>query len=379
MRFKSHSLAAALALTGSAAAWLAPASALAAPTTDEKLQILSDELDRLRADLGKQGGASGATTLGGYGEMHYNNLDSGKQIDFHRFVLFVGHRFSDSVRLFSELELEHSNTENGGAVELEQAYIEMDLNRQHRLKTGLFLIPVGILNETHEPPTFYGVERNPVENKIIPTTWWEGGLGLSGELGAGLKYDLAMTSGLQIATTGGTDPAYVIRDGRQNVSEAPAENWAYTARLRWTAVPGVELGVAANYQSDITQGLGAVGSNTPALLTEAHVVANKGNFGLRALYAQWDLDSADAAGTGRDRQYGWYVEPSYKITPKIGVFARYAAWDNTAGDNADSRETQTNAGLSYWPVEQVVFKFDVQRQGGTASDDGYNLAVGYMF
>ena len=41
------------------------------------------------------------------------------------------------------------------------------------------LVPVGFLNEVHEPPTFYGVERNPVEKNVIPTTWWEGGIGIS--------------------------------------------------------------------------------------------------------------------------------------------------------------------------------------------------------
>ena len=44
------------------------------------------------------------------------------------------------------------------------------------MKAGLFLIPVGILNQTHEPDTFYGVERNNVEKNIIPTTCGEGGL-----------------------------------------------------------------------------------------------------------------------------------------------------------------------------------------------------------
>ncbi|OUR68170.1 porin, partial [Cycloclasticus sp. 46_83_sub15_T18] len=116
------------------------------------------------------------TTIGGYGELHYNNL-SGKggasdkdAIDFHRFVLFFGHEFSDDIRFFSELELEHSIAGDGkdGEVELEQAYIDFDLNDQHTARAGLFLLPVGIINETHEPPTFYGTERNPVEKNIIP-------------------------------------------------------------------------------------------------------------------------------------------------------------------------------------------------------------------
>jgi len=123
------------------------------------------------------------TTIGGYAEMHYNNWENQNdapgaedrnEIDFHRFVVFLGHQFNDRLRFFSEIELEHSiaGDDQNGEVELEQAYIEYDLNSAHRAKAGLFLVPVGIINETHEPDTFYGVERNSVENKIIPTTVW---------------------------------------------------------------------------------------------------------------------------------------------------------------------------------------------------------------
>ena len=125
--------------------------------------------------------ANSKTVIGGYGELHYNNIEDTESIDFHRFVLFFGHEFTESIRFFSEFELEHALSGDGkpGEVELEQAYIEMDLTESTTLKTGLFLVPVGIINETHEPPTFYGVERNPVEKNIIPATWWEAGAGFN--------------------------------------------------------------------------------------------------------------------------------------------------------------------------------------------------------
>ena len=98
------------------------------------------------------------------------------QIDFHRWVLFLNHRFNDSITLYSELELEHSLSGDGknGEVELEQAYLDFAFGKGLHAKAGLFLLPVGILNETHEPNTFFGVERNPIEKEMIPTTWWEG-------------------------------------------------------------------------------------------------------------------------------------------------------------------------------------------------------------
>ena len=115
-------------------------------------------------------------------------------------MLFFGHEFSDSVRFFSEFELEHSIAGDGkaGEVELEQAYVEVDINEEFSSKVGLFLIPVGIINETHEPPTFYGVERNGVEKNIIPATWWEAGVAFNYKPVGGVSIDGAITSGLNV-------------------------------------------------------------------------------------------------------------------------------------------------------------------------------------
>ncbi len=342
----------------------------------QDISTLKQQLNATADQVSQQRGGNN-TTIGGYGELHYNNLDSKKEMDFHRFVLFFGHAFSDTIRFHSEVELEHSLAGDGepGEVELEQAYIDFDLNDRHSARAGLFLVPVGIINETHEPPTFYGVERNPVESNIIPSTWWEGGGALSGELAPGLKYDAAITSGLNVPTSGAN--AFKVRNGRQKVAEAVAENLAYTARLRWTGLPGVELGGTLQYQDDVTQSQSA--QAVSATLLEAHAVVSRGPFGLRALFATWNLDGTAPSAAGRDEQSGWYLEPSYKITPQVGVFARYSAWDNEAGNSVDSEKNQTNIGVNFWPHENVVLKADLQAQGGAASDDGFNLGVGYQF
>lgn len=328
------------------------------------------------------------TKLGGYGELHYNNLDSKEEVDFHRFVLSLGHEFTENIRLFSELELEHSVAGDGenGEVDLEQAYLEFDLNDRHAVKTGVFLMPVGILNETHEPPTFYGVERNPVETYIIPTTWWEAGAGFHGELGRGFSYNLAGTSGLNVDTTG--SDAFLIRGGRQEVSEAKANDGAITGGIKWTGLPGVELGVTGQWQKDITQGEQGVG----ATLLETHADIRRGPYGLRALYARWNLDkhnvinASDPDAAGRDEQEGWYLEPSYRtrlgsIQGEWGLFVRYNVWDNNAGSSNDTEMTQVNAGVNYWPIPDVVFKFDVQNQNNDSADNdnGFNLGIGYQF
>ena len=151
---------------------------VASVEANEKAEILAENIDSQPVM------AEPATKLGGYGELHVNMLENqltGEEsniLDLHRFVLFLQHDFTDRLRFNAELEIEHalSGGDAPGEVELEQAYIEYDWAQRHSLKAGVFLVPVGILNETHEPPTFYGVERNPVEKNIIPTTWGEGGL-----------------------------------------------------------------------------------------------------------------------------------------------------------------------------------------------------------
>ncbi|MBW2714364.1 MAG: porin, partial [Deltaproteobacteria bacterium] len=259
---------------------------------NQKLEATGDIVERVeqQADYASTNHPFAKTTIGGYGELHYNNLNNQRaggenkdEMDFHRFVLFFGHEFSEDIRLFSELELEHSisGDDQNGEVELEQAYIEFDLNEQYSTKAGLFLMPVGILNETHEPTTFYGVERNPVEKNIVPTTWWEGGALLNAKVGNGFTFDLAATSGLK------TDD-YSVRGGRQKVSKADASDFAFTGRALWRGLPGVELGLTGQFQENIAEdGM----DRTQATLFEAHTVLRKGPYGLRALYARWDLNS----------------------------------------------------------------------------------------
>ena len=328
------------------------------------------------------------TKIGAYGEMHYNNLDRSNpavdkdELDLHRFVLFFGHQYGEDLRFFSELEVEHSIAGDGkvGEVELEQAFIEWDFAAAHTAKAGVFLLPVGILNETHEPNTFYGVERNGVESNIVPATWWEGGVAVNGELAGGLNYDLAVHSGLFL------DPAkseFKIRDGRQKVGKAKADEFAYTGRIKYTAVPGLELAATLQYQSDLFQGenLGNV-EDISATLYEAHAAIQRGSFGLRALWAQWDIDDAiDRVKDGASEQKGFYIEPSYKLTEKLGVFARYSEWDNQAGSSTESEIEQFDLGLNYWLSEYVVLKLDYQNQDveNGQGDDGFNLGLGWSF
>jgi predicted porin len=349
----------------------------------QDVDATGDAVAEISVGSGVGAGWSANTHVGGYGEVHMNKLHDSHgtsnkdEIDYHRFVLFVNHDFSDRLRLVTEIELEHSLAGEGkdGEVELEQAYVEYDLTEEHALKAGMFLVPVGLLNETHEPPTFYGVERNPVEKNILPTTWWESGLGLSGRFGDGVRYDLAYTSGLEVPVAGKN--AFKVRSGRQKTSEAAANDGAVTARLRYVA-PGLEVGASVQHQEDLTQGA----DEASGQLYSGHLDLQRGMFRLRALYALWDIDSAAFRGAGADQQEGWYIEPSLRLNEQFGIFVRYNRWDNKAGDSVSSDITQVDVGVNYWLHENVVFKLDYQDQtapSGTTELDGFNFGVGFQF
>ncbi len=350
--------------------------------TDAEFKALQEQFNQLAdqvEDNSSKGSASN-TTVGGYGELHYNNTSNGetgtnrkdkRELDLHRFVLFVNHEFNDKIRFFSEFEIEHDIAGEGkvGEVEVEQAYVQLDLSENTRANVGVFLMPVGIINETHEPPTFYGVERNPVEKNIIPATWWEGGAMLSGNSSSGISYDVAITSGLD----GGTG----IRGGRQKTGKATARNLALTGRIKYTGISGLELAGTVSLQDDMTQD--STDDIDGATLIEAHARWNVANATLTALYATWDIDGNGASAADKDTQDGGYIEASYKFTPTIGIFVRQNEWDN-GGTASDTSESQTDVGFNYWPHEDVVLKFDYQAQNDAAgNNDGFNLGLGYQF
>ncbi len=323
------------------------------------------------------------TSVGGYGELHANFYeDADNEIDFHRFVLFVNHEYNDWITLYTELELEHSlsGDDKNGEVELEQAFVRMDWTDQFSTDTGLFILPIGITNETHEPNTFYGVERNNVEKYIIPTTWWEGGAKASYAFSNGVAVDGAITSGLD--TDG--DTGY-IRGGRQKVSQAPLEEAAITGRVKYTGIAGLELAGSLFYQDDLDQ---STDEDYSGLLSTAHVIYGWDNFQIKALYARWDL-SGDI-DSDAEEQEGFFIEPSYRWRfsekyGELGIYARYSQFDYFREKDGGLVENDIiEAGINYWPVENVVFKLDIQDISesdklGTKGDYAWNLGFGYQF
>ena len=368
-----------------------PVAAQDQPSIDElqkQIEAQQAQIDALAqiADAQSSSSPLNKVNWGGYGELHYNNLSADdsandlKEVDFHRFVLFASYEFSDSIRFVSELELEHSLAGEGanGEVELEQAYIEFDISDTLIARGGLMLLPLGILNETHEPPTFYGVERNDVENIIVPTTWWGAAASITARLGSGLQWDLLVHEGLQVPTSGSS--AFRIRSGRQKTSNANAKELAYTTRLRYTGVAGLELAASLQYQNDMSQV--ADDGLDEGLLYTAHASWTNGLFALRALYGAWELAGDAVEAADADSQSGWYVEPSWKPCWWLGLYTRYEDLD---GARSRDEFSQWEVGANFYPHEQVVIKLDYrQREHDLSAEsgrdfDGFDLGIGYQF
>ena len=88
-----------------------------------------------------------------------------------------------------------NNGEEGGSVSVEFAALDFLWRPEANARAGLLLVPMGFLNEVHEPPFFYGVQRPETETRILPTTWRENGVGLFGKLGETVEYRAYVMNG----------------------------------------------------------------------------------------------------------------------------------------------------------------------------------------
>ena len=189
--------------------------------------------------------AERTTAISGYMDFHFNKHEfQDARLEFHRFVLLITRRFCDRIRFVSELELEHAlveGLEEAGELELEQAYVDFLLSRSFNLRAGMMLVPVGIINERHEPPVYYGVERPFVDTVIVPSTWFEVGAGVHGEVGRGWRYRAFVMSPLNAREFSAEEG---LRGGRQKGSDTNIGRPALTGRMEYVGQPGLTIGAS---------------------------------------------------------------------------------------------------------------------------------------
>lgn len=352
--------------------------------------------------------------IGGYGEALYQNFsqtaDDGTPsglkdtADLQRLVLYFGYKWNDRWLFNSEIEWEHATTGEGdeekGEVSAEFANLEYHIVDQANIRAGLVLIPMGFINEMHEPPTFLGARRPDVEQAILPTTWREIGVGAFGDAGP-VSYRAYVVAGLNAAGFA----AAGIREGRQQGSSSVANDLAFTGRVDWNIISGLFVG-ASLFTGNSGQGLtDPSGAEIDARTTlfEGHAEYKWRGLTARALYAQTDIDDvaringalgfagADSIG---ERQKGWYAQVGYDVLGHVKngaqaliPFARYEAYDTQervpagfARDGANDVRLKT-IGVSWRPISQIVVTADFQdfeNRAGTGADQ-WSLGLGFIF
>jgi hypothetical protein len=345
-----------------------------------------------------------ATGLSGYMDFHYNKEEfRDGQIDFHRFVLLITHRFSDRIRFVGELELEHAlvaGLEEGGELELEQAYVDFLLSRSFNVRAGMVLMPVGIINERHEPPVYYGVERPFVDTFIIPTTWFEAAVGVHGEIGRGWRYRMYVTAPLNAAEFTAEEG---IGEGKQHGSEANMGRAAVTGRLEYVGVRGLTTGVS--FWSGKSGHEFRPRFDVPVNVFEADARYARGRAELRAQFAQvgisnaMDLNDAGFRLSGVSPNIasalrGAYLEGSYRIVEgrkfgDIGAFLRYENFDTQyrmPEGYLPLKELDREAwvvGGTYWPDPDIAIKVDFVIQKNKSeilqAPNSFNVGLGWWF
>jgi hypothetical protein len=347
--------------------------------------------------------ASATGPLSGYMELHLNKDErQDARLDFHRFVLLFNHAFSPRLRFVGELELEHAFVEGlveAGELELEQAYIDFLISRPFNVRAGMMLVPLGIINERHEPPVFNGVERPFVDTVIIPSTWFEVGAGVHGEVGDGFRYRafaMAPLDALEFSADEG------LRGGRQKGAEANIRKVAFTGRLEYVGLPDLTLG-AGFWTGDSSFAVPRL-ENT-VHIGEVDARYQRGRVELRGQFAHVGiadagrLNDALARLTGVSPNIaralrGMYAEAAYRLwddaAPRdLVVFVRYENFDTQHRMPAGFlplKEFDRDAwvtGVSYFPDPDVAVKADYVRVRNRSdvidATDSVNVGLGWWF
>lgn len=336
----------------------------------------------------------------GYGELHFNHPKlgamsqaEGDEIDIHRWVIGLAYDFSDRIRFDMELDFEHAFKEP----EFEYGFLEFDLVPGLAARVGSVLMPVGPLNEFHEPPLFYSVERPYLERFIIPTTWQENGAGVVGRVFQNkLAFRAYATAGLDASKLTALDG---LHDVSSKGSESKIEDWAGVGRLEFSPVKYLTISTSG-YVGGADQGDTALGY-VLLKIWEGDAKFRYEGFDLSGTFVRTELTGAEqvsrfANETIASAMQGGYAEAAYhfkELWPKAGeksekdlvLFGRYERFNTNqevpAGFTADQRAWRRifTTGVAFYPLSSVALKVDGEFWKDGTNDKVERLNVGAAF
>lgn len=362
---------------------------------------------------------SGKLVIGGYGEVHYNQPIDAKTrsngiLDVHRMVMLLGYNFNSKTQFISEIEFEHVVE-----VYIEQAFLQHKLNNFMHLRAGLVLVPMGIVNEYHEPTTFNGVERPLIDNRIAPSTWREIGIGLSGNItNASIKYQAYIVNGFNGYNGKGTfSGKNAFRNGRQKGADSYISSPNFTGKVEYYGISGLNIGLSGYFgksQSTLYNGLNKDDAAAVAKADSSAVgIAmigfdtryNSGGLQLRGQLYYTSISNSVAYnqftrvnGASNDlgsAMTGYYVEAGYnvfrslpQISSELIPFCRFESYNthaSTAGNLPKNKAYSIKAittGLTYKLTGGAVLKADIQfvkPESDSKYSKVFNAGIGVMF
>jgi uncharacterized protein YlxW (UPF0749 family) len=390
-----------------------------------QVEILAEEIERLRAAepapveiTEREGRARGlapsaaavyrrtteGVSFGGYGEMLLENFSSESEsgagnppttrLDFLRAILYAGYRFDDQFVFNSEIEIEHA-----GEISVEFAYLDYTITDNLAVRGGLLLLPLGLVNEFHEPTAFIGARRPETEQRILPSTWRENGGGLLGSFGR-VDFRAYVLNGLDASGFGSSG----LRGGRQKGMRARAANFAFAGRLDVDVVPGIFGGVGLYSGGSGQDAIAVDGTTLPIATTigEFHGQVQLRGFDIRALYARAAVADAGPLSLALDlpadapvaeRMQGAYVQVGYNLLSQtrerlsVMPYLRLESVDTQArvpdGFARDLSKAGgfTTLGVELKPIPNIGVKVEYQRVTNEARTGRgqFNVNLGYAF
>jgi len=368
-------------------------------------------------------GTKKGLSLGGYGEVRFRHQTASNDIyDALRLVVYLGYKFNDKWVVNTEIEFEHGGVQSeasDGTVSTEFLNVDYLHSEALNFRVGLVLVPMGIINQVHEPLFYRGASRPEVERQIIPSTWSENGVGFFGRLGSRIRYHVYGISGFDGIGFDGSG----FRGGRQGGSKALTNDWAFVGRVDADVASGLTVGGSVYHGNSgqdqsicvpdgaplttcSNQNIGSLGTT----LYEFHGDYKKGGFTARALFTQAFVDNPNSLNSLLDMQnmepnsgylaeslLGWYVEAGYNVMPwifpnskmSLEPFFRYERLNTQHRMQAGYSPLPENdrniwmVGIGFEPIESVVIKLDYRYFSQVSNDQTLNeqveLGVGFVF
>ena len=345
-----------------------------------------------------------AVTVGAYGEITYNQPEGDNgELDVQRLVLLFGYKFNDKTQFVTELEIEHVEE-----VFVEQAFVNYAVGDNISLRGGLMLVPMGIINEYHEPTTFNGVERPAVDNAIVPTTWREIGVGVTGRFSeASIGYQAYIFNGFKSTVnedgevTGFLKGCNGLRGGRQKGIKSTVDSPTFSMKIEYYGFLGLRLGLSGYFgktqAADDVEDIEGANIGISMVGFDARYAFQR--FTARGQFIYASLSDTEAYNTLVDSDLGsammgYYGEIAYNLLPiskqqRLFAFVRYENYDTHADTdgslmrNDAYNRTDLTTGLSYHIAPGVVLKGDYQFRDNNLSngnvDNRLNFGIGVWF